>query len=199
NSIEASSFLEFDVALKKDILCLLFERYQLEKNFDIIIKCVQLIEQNKNCIYHLKDAYSFILEYGKAYIKKIEDTYSFNEVLGLEDTKIVLNRYKFYFSKKIPQNNEKYLKLCYNELKLPFFIRNKKDGDFINMSYGSKKVARILIDEKIPLLKRSQIPLVFDSEDNLLWVYNIAKSQAVHNQKDKSDIFLICEEVAYEK
>ncbi|MDE6241016.1 MAG: tRNA lysidine(34) synthetase TilS [Anaeroplasmataceae bacterium] len=199
NSIEASSFLELHAALKKDILCLLFERYGLEKTFDVIVKCVHLIEQNKNCLYHLKDSYSFILEYGKASIKKIEDTSSFNEILDLEDTKIVLGRYKFYFSKKIPQNNEKYLKLCYNELKLPFFIRNKKDGDFINMSYGNKKVARILIDEKIPPSKRNQIPLIFDSEENLLWIYNMAKSQAVFNQKDKSDIFLVCEEVAYEK
>ncbi|MCM1131787.1 MAG: tRNA lysidine(34) synthetase TilS [Anaeroplasma bactoclasticum] len=195
NSIEASSFLELDVALKKDILCLLFERYQIEKNFDIIIKCVQLIEQNKNCIYHLKDSYSLVIEYGKAYINKKEESYSFYETLKLEDTKLILNRYKFYFSKKIPQNNEKYLKLCYNDLKLPFFIRNKKEGDFINMSYGNKKVARILIDEKIPVSKRNQIPLVFDQEGNLLWIYNLAKSQAVQNQKDKSDIFLVCEEV----
>ncbi|MDE7384977.1 MAG: tRNA lysidine(34) synthetase TilS, partial [Anaeroplasmataceae bacterium] len=150
-------------------------------------------------IYQLKNSYSFKIEYGTACIEKLLESSSFYETLTLEEPKLILNQYKFYFSKKIPQNNEKYLKLCYNELKLPFFIRNKKDGDFINMSYGSKKVARILIDEKIPLLKRSQIPLVFDSEDNLLWVYNIAKSQAVHNQKDKSDIFLICEEVAYEK
>ncbi|MDE6408462.1 MAG: tRNA lysidine(34) synthetase TilS, partial [Anaeroplasmataceae bacterium] len=99
----------------------------------------------------------------------------------------------------IPQNNEKYLKLWYNDLKLPFFIRNKKEGDFINMSYGNKKVARILIDKKIPLSKRDQIPLVFDRDGNLLWIYDLAKSQAVHNQKDKSDIFLVCEEVAYEK
>ncbi|MDE6655511.1 MAG: tRNA lysidine(34) synthetase TilS, partial [Anaeroplasmataceae bacterium] len=47
NSIEVSSFLELEVALKKDIICLLFERYHLEKNFDIVIKCVQLIEQQK--------------------------------------------------------------------------------------------------------------------------------------------------------
>ena len=199
NSIEASSFLKLDVALKKDILCLLLERYQIEKNFDIIIKCVQLIEQNKNCIYHLKDPYSLVIEYGKAYISQKKDSHSFYETLDLGDTKLVLNQYKFYFSKKIPQNNEKYLKLCYNDLKLPFFIRNKKEGDFINMSYGNKKVARILIDEKIPASKRNQIPLIFDQNGNLLWIYNLAKSQSVQNQKDKSDIFLVCEEVKYEK
>ncbi|MDE6661330.1 MAG: tRNA lysidine(34) synthetase TilS, partial [Anaeroplasmataceae bacterium] len=85
------------------------------------------------------------------------------------------------------------------DLKLPFFIRNKKEGDFINMSYGNKKVSRILIDEKIPVSKRNQIPLVFDNEGNLLWVYNLAKSQAVQSQKDKSDIYLVCEEVHYEE
>lgn len=199
NSIEASSFSKLDVALKKDILCLLFERHQLQKNFDIITKCVQLIEQNKNSIYHLKDSYSLVVEYGKAYISQKKEPYSFYEELNLRDSQLILNQYKFYFSKNLPQNNEKYLKLCYNDLKLPFFIRNKKEGDFINMSYGKKKVARILIDEKIPASKRNQIPLVFDKTGDLLWIYNLAKSQAVQNQKDYGDIFLVCEEVKYEE
>lgn len=199
NTIEASSFSNLDVALKKDIICLLFERYHLEKNFEVVKKCVRLIDQNKNCIYHLKDSYSLVIEYGKTYISLKKENNSFYEKLDLEDTKLILKQYKFYFSKKLPQNNEKYLKLCYNDLKLPFFIRNKKDGDFINMSYGKKKVARILIDEKIPASKRNQIPLIFDNEGDLLWIYNLAKSQAVQIQKDHSDIFLICEEIKDEK
>ncbi|MDE6656516.1 MAG: tRNA lysidine(34) synthetase TilS, partial [Anaeroplasmataceae bacterium] len=87
----------------------------------------------------------------------------------------------------------------YNDLKLPFFIRTRKEGDFINMSYGNKKVARLLIDEKVSSSKRNQIPLIFDHDGNLLWVYNYAKSQFVQNQKEKSDIYLVCEEVNDEK
>ncbi|MDE7106448.1 MAG: tRNA lysidine(34) synthetase TilS, partial [Anaeroplasmataceae bacterium] len=83
----------------------------------------------------------------------------------------------------------------YNDLKLPFLIRNRKDGDQIEMSYGNKKVARIFIDEKIPTRLRNQIPLVFDHTEELLWVYGIAKSKTVIDQKQKGDIYLVCEEV----
>ena len=197
NNIDIASFNELDVALKNDIICLLFERLELEKNKETILKCVQLIEKNKNCIYQLKDNYFFHIEYGKAFIKKKENDSSFCETLGLEETIIILKQYKFYFSKKMPQNNAKYLKLWYNDLKLPFLIRNRKDGDFIEMSYGIKKVSRLLIDEKIPTWKRNQIPLIFDQDGKLLWVYNYAKSDTVISQKQSGDIYLVCEEIHY--
>lgn len=195
NIIEVSSFNKLDIALKKDIVCLLFERNNLEKNYDIITKCVDLICKNKNCQFNLKNSYSFIIEYGKAYIDKLNDIDFYNERIGLNDTVIILNKYKLYFSKKIPQNNEKYLKLCYNDLKLPFFVRNRKDGDFICLSYGTKKVARVMIDNKIPSAKRNQYPLIYDNDGNLLWIYNLAKSKLIQQQKQCSDIYFVCEEV----
>lgn len=195
NNIEVSSFLLLDSALKKDIICLLFERFHLEKNYDLIHRCVELIEQNKNRKLNLKQNYIFLVEYGCARIEEQECTSSYTASLSMENEVIILNQYRFYFSKKIPQNNAKYLKLCYNDLKLPFLIRNRKEGDFIKMSYGMKKVARVFIDKKVPPQKRDLIPLVFDSEENLLWIYDFAKSQSVLNQKECSDIYLVCEEV----
>lgn len=195
NIIEISSFNSFDIALKKDIICLLFEKFNLEKNYDIILKCIDLIKQNKNCTFNLKDNYNFIIEYKKAYIDKLNDKLDYEEKIDINDTIIILDKYKFYFSKKIPQNNEKYLKLCYNSLKLPFFIRNRKDGDFICFSYGTKKVSRVMIDCKIPASKRNQYPLIFDNDGNLLWIYNLAKNKLVQEQKQNSDIYFVCEEV----
>ena len=199
NNIEAISFNTLDSALKKDILCLWLEQNQVERNYATIVKCMQLLKQNKNCTYPLKGDFFFQLEYGIATIQRKNLTSSYEKELDIKDTIKILNHYKFYFSKKLPQNNEKYLKLCYNDLKLPFLIRTRKDGDFINMGYGSKKVARILIDEKIPTGIRNQIPLVFDHSGNLLWIYGIAKSKSVVDQKEKGDIYLVCEEAQYEK
>lgn len=195
NNIEAISFNKLDSALKRDILCLWFERNHIERNYATIIRCTEILKQNKNTTYSLKGELFFQLEYGIASIQKRNSASSFEEKLELDNYVVILNRYKFYFSKKLPQNNEKYLKLWYNDLKLPFLIRSRRDGDFINMSYGKKKVARILIDEKIPTGIRNQIPLVFDHSEELLWVYGIARSKSVIEQKEKGDIYLVCEEV----
>ncbi|MDE6946796.1 MAG: hypothetical protein K2P14_06415, partial [Anaeroplasmataceae bacterium] len=48
---------------------------------------------------------------------------------------------------------------------------------------------------KIPNEKRDQIPLIFNQDGALLWVYNLAKSKQVYEQKDTGDIYLVCEEV----
>ena len=132
-------------------------------------------------------------------IKKLNLKQECSVKLTLETDCFILNKYHIYFSKKIPQNNANYIKLCYNSLKLPFLIRNKKEGDFINMSFGKKKVNRILIDSKVANEERPRVPLIFDNDNNLLWVYNLAKSIEVINQKENADIFLICEEFDNEK
>ena len=184
-----------DISLKKDILCLLFERFQLDKNYETILNCLKLIEKNHNKKIHLKNGFVFIIEYGIARICKKDISKSFYEELTLENSCEILNKYHFHFLKKPPQNNAIYIKLCYNSLKLPFYIRNRQPGDFIEMSYGNKKISRIFIDEKIPNEKRDQIPLIFNQDGALLWVYNLAKSKQVYEQKDTGDIYLVCEEV----
>ena len=194
NTIEISSFTTLDDVLKKDIICLLFERYPIRKNNDIILKCLSLLNNtNGTKKLSLKNDYYFIISYDKAEIKKIIKTTDYQEKLTINNEVIIENKYKFYFSKNLPKNNAKYIKLCYNSLELPLIIRNKKDGDYIKMSYGNKKVSRLMIDHKITLEERKTIPLVFDSNNNLLWVVPIAKSDTVINQKQSSDIYLVCE------
>ena len=90
---------------------------------------------------------------------------------------------------------DRLFKLCYNDLKLPFTVRNKQEGDFIKMNFGNKKVSRILIDQKVEKEKRNIIPLIFNNDGDLLWIYNYAKNADVINQKEIGDIYLVCEEV----
>ena len=196
NKIDVKTFSLLDDVLKKDIICLLLERYPVRKNNEIILDCLSILNNpSGNKIISLQNGYSFVVSYNIAEIKKIENYTDYEEYLDINNQVIILNQYRFYFSKKIPENNAKYIKLCYNCLKLPLKIRNKRNGDFIKMSYGSKKVARLMIDNKIPTDQRKLIPLVFDNNNELLWVVPIAKSQEVINQKSSNDIYLVCEEV----
>ena len=117
------------------------------------------------------------------------------EELDLNNKVEIMGKYVLYFTKNEPLHNEKYIKLCYNDLKLPFIIRNKQEGDFIRMNFGNKKVSRILIDQKVEKEKRNVIPLIYDNCGDLLWIYNYAKNVDVINQKQNGDIYLVCEEV----
>ncbi len=195
NIIDIQSFNELDISIKKDIICLMFEKNNIERTNIIINKCLELILTNSNSSINIKDGYRFVVEYNKASIKPIVETIDYCYTLDLNSRVEIMGKYVLYFTKNEPLNNEKYIKMCYNDLQLPFTVRNKQEGDFIRMSYGNKKVSRILIDQKVEKEKRNIIPLIFDNCGDLLWIYNYAKNVDVINQKNIGDIYLVCEEV----
>ena len=58
---------------------------------------------------------------------------------------------------------------------------------------GTKKVKDILINEKIDIDKRNNIPIVIDSKNNILWLPSIKKSKFDVGKNEKYDIILLCE------
>lgn len=65
----------------------------------------------------------------------------------------------------------------FSELALPLVARNWREGDrFIPFGLkGSKKVHDIFIDEKVPVSKRTMIPLVCDA-DGVIWVTGVRRA-----------------------
>lgn len=195
NKINLDDFNNFHIALKKDIICLLLERYMVNKNNDIINSILNLLKnKDGNKELKLSNDYYFIKEYDKAYINK-KDECNINECLiDIKNKAIYNDKCIIYFSKDKPIVNAKYIKLCYNSLCLPLKVRPKKDGDSINLLIGSKKISRLFIDLKVPKEKRDNIPIITDGNDNILWVYDYAKAKTVFEQKGNGDILLIVEE-----
>ena len=64
------------------------------------------------------------------------------------------------------------------ETPLPICIRMREDGDRIQLKgmSGSKKLARLFIDEKVPLACRGRVPVVTDANGTILWIPGIRKS-----------------------
>jgi tRNA(Ile)-lysidine synthase len=65
-----------------------------------------------------------------------------------------------------------------DHIQWPICIRMRQDGDKIQLKgmSGSKKLARLFIDEKIPLAYRDDLPIVTDADGTVLWVPGIRKS-----------------------
>ena len=190
------SFKNLDIALKKDIISLLLERYNIRKNNNIILDLLNLLNDNNGTkIINLENDYCFIRSYDKAYIAKLDNDLEKEYLLNMNDVIIFNNKYKFYFTKNISNPNVNHIRLCYNKLNLPFKIRTKKDGDFIKLNIGNKKLNRLFIDNKVDKLKRDFIPIVLDNNDNILWVYNYAKNIDIVDYKTNGDIYLVCEEL----
>lgn len=77
-------------------------------------------------------------------------------------------------------------------IKLPLYVRNRKDGDYIEILNlnGKKKIKDLFIDEKIDKSKRDSYPLVVDSDDNIVWVPGLKKSKYDSLKTGKYDIIL---------
>jgi len=196
NKIDVNTYKNLDIALKKDIISLLLERYDIRKNNNIVLDILRILaNDNGTKEIALEHNYRFVRNYNIGYIVIEEKTYKEEVTLSIDNSVIFAEKYKFYFSKKIVDNNAKYMKLCYNNLELPFTIRYKNDGDKINIGYCEKKVSRILIDNKVPRNDREHIPLVCDNTSKVLWIYGVLRSQEVIECKNNGDIYLICEEL----
>lgn len=192
NKIKVSTFVLLDVAIQKDIICYMLEQVKVNISYKIIEQILSLTNK-ANATISLSNNYSFYKEYDYMYIKKNDLEKTNNSCfLTLENKVLYEDKYLFYLTENTPHLDAKYLKLCYNNLQLPLEIRSKKDGDFIAMPFGRKKLKNLFIDMKIPMSERSRIPIVVDSSNNCLWVYDLIK---IKHAEDEKIIYLVCEEI----
>ena len=193
DSLIVDSFNKLDIALKKDIIALMLEKYNIRKNKEIVLNILSLMEDNYGTkTIHLEGEYVFSRSYTIGKIKKEVVNNDISYKMNKDDI-IVIGKYKFYFTNSHNNICTKSIKLCYNVLEFPLTIRYKKKGDSINLTVGTKKVSRILIDKKVPKEDRLSIPIIENGNGEILWVYDYAKSDFVSKQKNSGDIYLVCE------
>ncbi len=193
--INNTSFVSLKDALRHDILCLILEHYKISRNQNVIYKLDNIIKSDKPQLSLLlnKD-YIFYKRYDKSYITKREkENIELKTLLNFNDN-IIFNNFNLYFSKEEPLKNEFYIKLCYNNLEFPLTIRTRKNGDFINLSKGKKKIKDLFIDKKIDIDTRNSIPLVIN-KDNIIWIPGIARSEITRSDLTSGDIYLIAKEI----
>ena len=77
-------------------------------------------------------------------------------------------------------------------LKLPLYIRTKRDGDKMQVKgmEGTKKIGDIFTNEKISVRERNEWPVVIDAEDNIVWLPGLKKSKFDKQKDEKYDIIL---------
>ena len=108
---------------------------------------------------------------------KRETKFPLGKIVALDDTDITDNYVCHLDSKSI---------------RFPLYVRNKKDGDTIEVLNlnGRKKIKDIFIDEKIEKDIRISYPVVVDSDDNILWIPGLKKSKYDGLKTGKYDIIL---------
>lgn len=194
NKLELNKFKNLHPFLKKHILYHIINDIYNNKTNTIkeknILNILSIIESNKpNAKINLKDNLVVIKEYNILTFKK--DNTIDNYKIPFDNTFKIDN----YIIKKINNcdtDGNDICKLDSSKISFPLYIRNKKEGDKIEVLglNGTKKIKDIFIEKKLPTNIRKKYPLLVDSNDNILWIPNIKKSKFNSKNNEKYDIIL---------
>lgn len=195
--INLSNLLKEDEFIQEKIIQYVIRNIQKDYIFDIsdvhIRDIMKLIHQNKNSSINLCNDFIARVSYDYLYIEKntIKNEYKYE----FQD-KLVIDAYNFAKVDNTPLKDNSVIRLNSKDIKLPLFIRSKKDGDKIKVKNlgGTKKVKEIFIDSKVDIQKRSGYPILVDSNDTILWIPNIKKSIFDKDITENCDIIIKCME-----
>lgn len=203
NEINVVELNKLDEFLKKNTLYQILNIiYNNESNIITekhINNIISIINNNKpNSSLDLPQSKILIKEYNKIYIKKKNKLITNNEYKIQLNDNITIDNLTFSFIKTENTDGNNICRLNTKEIKLPLFLRSRKDGDYIILkgSNNKKKIKDIFIEKKLPINIRSTYPILVDSNDNIIWVPNIKKSKFCikKDEKDKNyDIIIKCE------
>ena len=196
NTIDISIFNKEHPFMKKNIIFyILSELYNNEsniikdKNINDILKLIDNTKPNLKIILPkgliAKKEYNKIIFIKEKNKKNTKYKYTLKNTMKIEN--IIIKK-----EKEIDSDGNNVCRLNSKELKLPLYIRNKKNGDYIYLlgTNGRKKIKDIFIENKIPLNKRETYPLLVDANDTILWIPNIKKSKYNVKKDELYDIIL---------
>ena len=152
-----------------------------------------MIKKNKSgSELNLPNNIKVLIEYNYLYFetnKEVLKDYCFELKNGLK----LLNGFSFLEYDGNDNGNDT-LHLSSSDIKLPLYVRNKRNGDRIELKgvEGSKKVSDIFIDKKIKKEERVSYPVVVDSNGLVVWIPKLKKSKYDSQNKEKCDIIFKC-------
>ena len=189
-------FIELDKVIQTKIIYNILERIYgddllivNDAHVDLIFS---LIKSNKsNSIVHLPNNVIIVKAYNKltfSYDDEQKDEYEMeiDKVVNLPNGKII------EAVNDSVDNSNFTTRLNSKDIKLPLYVRNRRDGDKMEVKglNGSKKISDIFINEKIKVTDRNSWPVVLDAENTIIWVPGLKKSKLDRKTDEEYDIIL---------
>ena len=196
NYIVLNKFNKIDKFIQKNILYKILNTYYNNKSDIIkeknITEIFKIIENKKpNLSINLPQNQLCIKEYDKLYFKtNNQNNFSYN--IEMKDKTTKINNITIKKIEETELDGNDICRLNSKDIKLPLYLRNRLDGDYIEIKglNGRKKIKDIFIDKKIPKEIRDTYPLLVDSNNNILWIPNIKKSKFNTTKDEFCDIIL---------
>ena len=174
NKISVKEFMDYD-----DNFFLLITFIGENISFKYAEEIIRQIENSSSFEISIKDKY-LCKEYDYLEVYPKEDDY-----LYVLDKLNYLKAKHFKLSKK--GSSKEGVTLGADDF--PLTIRNYRNGDFIKMCYGKKKLSRFFIDNKISSRERKMWPLMLNKDNEVILVPNIGCDK--YHYSAKHSIYMI--------
>lgn len=189
-----NEILKEDEFLQEKIIEYIIQDIQKTEIFNINDKAfkniMELLKKDQNSQINLCDNFIARRSYNYLYIEKNKIAEEYNYIL--DNVVIINNKYKIEKKDLCNEKDNSVIRINSEEIELPLYVRNKKDGDKIKIKNlkGTKKLKDIFIDCKMDLKKRVEYPIVVDRKDTIIWIPGIKKSIFDKEINEKYDIIL---------
>ena len=171
-----SSFLK--IPYLKEYLRTIF----VHRSKKTIEEYLRQLRDGEKCNFETDD-YCLIKEYGKIFFFKKPENYSYT-FKNLDEMK---NKKYQYF--RIAKKGSNFEGVTLKEDDFPVVIRNVIEGDKIVMRYGTKKLNRFFIDNKIPMKERLSWPVLINRTGSAILVPGIGCDK--YHYSDNHNMFVI--------
>ncbi len=182
-----SVFLEKDNYATDEFLSFPYAKAAVRRIFpgksDVFIEeTLRQIRESNHCQIREKDMI-LIKEYGTVSFFEVPEPYSY----GFASMEELIEKDYPYF--KIRKKGSTKQAVTIQEHDFPVTIRSFRQGDSIQMRYGTKKIRRFFIDNKIPLKKRMTWPVVVNKKGDIILMPGIGCD--MNHYAEKPEVFVI--------
>ncbi|MCF7924351.1 MAG: tRNA lysidine(34) synthetase TilS [Candidatus Izimaplasma sp.] len=154
-------------------------RNALEISFTNIKDIIELICNKKPNLYlKLAQDLHIYKSYGKIFFQNEPTEYENFEITIDDFNKYdIVNEFEVIITKNLIKNYDYMYKLCYNSLDsvFPFLIRNRRDGDRIDINVGTKKLKDFFIDKKVSINARNTLPIMINKNNEIFFIPSLYK------------------------
>lgn len=173
---------------KSDLFLMIFLYEYCDRKFkkcinkSVLLKLKEFIKSEKSNLFHL-----IASDY---YLEKNYDVISYNYRKN-DDFYYKFDKLTYCSTAhfKLTDNGLKMEGIYVNDDDFPIVIRNYRNDDKVKLKEGTKKVSRLFIDKKVPLLERKMVPLIINKNNEVIFVYKIYRKYGY--KYVKNNLFMI--------
>lgn len=160
-----------------------------DKHIDLILNIIK--NPKPNIEINLPDNLKITKSYNELKITRKKETKE-EYYLKLEAKTELPNGHRIEIITETEEKSNYYLKLNSQEIKLPLYVRTRKNGDKMTIKnmINEKKIKDIFIDSKLSKSQRDTQPIVVDSNGTIIWLPGLKKSKFDKANNELYDIIL---------